>query len=295
MLHPQLLSVFATIIRTGSISAAAAELRCGKSLVSRQLARLEQDLGARLVQRSTRRLALTEIGEMVLVQARQVAQALANIEELADVQQQQVRGPLRVSCALAHRRFMVPLVVEFAQRYPQIRILLQFEDHLADLIGEQLDVAIRTAWLADSKLVARKLSDNPRITVAAPSYLARAGTPRTPADLLGHACVIYASRTRVFNDWGFIGPEGTCSVRVDGPVQINDGGAMVTAAVAGAGILRIARPLVDDELASGALVPVLAGYALAPGVPTFAVVAAREFLPHKIRTFVDFLQERLGS
>ncbi|MFM9436753.1 DNA-binding transcriptional LysR family regulator [Janthinobacterium sp. CG_23.3] len=295
MLNPQHLAIFATIVQAGSISRAAIQLRCGKSVLSRQLARLEQDLGARLIQRSTRRLALTEIGELVLQEARQIGRALDNIEQLADQHQQQVRGVLRVSCSMAGRRRMVPLLAEFTALYPQVKVTLQMEEHLVDLIAEQIDVAIRAAPLADSSLIARKLSDNPSVIVAAPAYLARAGTPQTAHELRAHACLIYANGDYVADQWVFIGADGPYTVPVDGPLRINDGGALVTAAAAGVGILRVPRALAAEEMARGELVPVLAHCPLPPGTPVYAVYPAREFLAMKTSAFVDFLLARIGD
>lgn len=295
MLHPQRLAIFATIIQAGSISAAALQLGCGKSVVSRQLARLEQELGARLIQRSTRRLALTEIGEQVLHEALQIERALANIEQLTEQHLQQVRGVLRVSCSMAGRRQLVPLLAEFTARYPQVKVALRLEDHMVDLIAEQIDVAIRTSSLVDSTLIARKLSSNPNVIVAAPSYLARAGVPDTVESLQHHACLVYAVGARVYDEWAFLGKDGQYTVRVDGPLQMNDGGALVTAAAAGVGILRVPRPLVADELASGALVQVLADCALPPGQSNYAVYPARNFLALKTAAFVDFLIEKMGG
>lgn len=295
MLNPQRLAIFATIIQAGSISAAAIQLGCGKSVVSRQLAKLELELGARLIQRSTRRLALTEIGDQVLVEARRIERALANIEQLTEQHLQQVRGVLRISCSMAGRRQLVPLLAEFTARYPLVKVALRLEDHMVDLIAEQIDVAIRTSNLVDSTLIARKLSGNPNVIVAAPSYLARAGVPDTVASLQRHACLVYAVGARVYDEWAFIGSGGQYTVRVDGPLQMNDGGALVTAAVAGVGILRVPRPLVADELASGALVQVLADCVMPPGQSNYAVYPARDFLALKTAAFVDFLIEKMSG
>jgi len=236
---------------------------------------------------------LTEIGEIVLQEARQIEQSLNSIGQLTDQYQQQVRGLLRISCSMAGRRQMVPLIAEFTRLYPQVKIALQLEDHLVDLIAEQVDIAIRASPLADSSLVARKLADNPRIVVAAPSYLARAGTPKTPAELSAHACLIYANGGRVYDEWTFLDDDGSYKVRVNGAIQINDGGALVSTAVCGAGILLIPQKLVAEELARGELVQILADCALPPGAPVYAVYPARDWLPLKTSTFIKFLQDKM--
>jgi DNA-binding transcriptional LysR family regulator len=296
MPDPKHLAVFATIVQAGSISRAAAQLGCGKSVLSRQLARLETDLGARLIQRSTRRLALTEIGAMVLQEARRIEAAMTNIEQLAGQFQQQVKGLLRVSCSMAGRSQIVPLVAQFTQLYPEVKVALQLDDRIVDLIAEQVDVAIRVYHLPDSTLVARKLADNPRIVVAAPAYLARAGTPQTPSQLSDHACLLYAnSDGRVYTEWPFAGTPEPFKVKVDGPIQINDGGALVTAACCGAGLLLIPRRVVKDELERGELVQVLENWPVLPGSPIYAVYPARDWLALKTSAFVGFLQERLGG
>jgi DNA-binding transcriptional LysR family regulator len=295
MPNPQHLAIFAAIVQAGSISRAAAQLGCGKSVLSRQLAKLETDLGARLIQRSTRRLALTEIGEMVLREARQIDRAMTNIEQLAGQFQQQVRGLLRVSCSMAGRSQIVPLVSEFTRLYPEVKVALQLEDHLVDLIAEQIDVAIRVSHMPDSSLVARKLADNPRIVVAASSYLERAGTPQTPAQLSDHACLLYTSGGRVFDEWPFAGNPEPFKVKVSGAIQINDGGALVTAACCGAGLLLIPRRVVAGELARGELVEVLQNWPSTPGSPIYAVYPARDWLALKTSAFIGFLQEKMGG
>jgi DNA-binding transcriptional LysR family regulator len=295
LFNPQHLAAFVAIVQAGSISGAATHLGIGKSVLSRQLARLETDLGARLIQRSTRRLALTEIGEMVLHEARQIDLALTNIDQLTDQYQQQVRGVLRVSCSMAGRSQMVPLIAEFTRLYPLVKVALQLEDHLVDLIAEQIDVAIRVSPMADSSLVARKLADNPRMLVASPAYLEQAGTPLTPAQLVDHSCLIYVSGGRVYDEWTFTGSPESFKVKVSGSIQINDGGALVTAACCGAGILLIPRTVVTDELRRGELVAILENWPLPPGPPIYAVYPARDWLALKTSAFIGFLQERLGG
>lgn len=294
-MNPQRLSQFRAIVQAGSISKAAIQLGLGKSVLSRQLAKLEDELGTRLIQRSTRRLTLTEIGELVYAQAQDIDRALANIEQLTEQHQSEVMGRLRVTCPRPlGQRYLVPLLVEFAKAYPKVEVSLSVDDRMVDLIAEHIDVAIRVAHLEDSTLVARRLCENPRVLVAAPDYLARRGTPRTPADLLNHDCLVYTSGARVWDEWGFL-QDGIAlpPLRVPARLQINDGMALVAAAVAGGGVLIIDRLLVAQELAQGNLVPLLPDYQLRAGQPVYAVYPARPWLAFKTATFIAFLQERL--
>lgn len=293
-MNPQRLTLFSAIVRAGSISKAAATLGMAKSVMSRQLAKLEDDLGARLIQRSTRRLTLTEIGELVYLQAQDIDRAVANIEQLTEQHQSEVQGHLRVTCPRPlGQRYLVPLLVEFTQRYPKVEVSLSVDDRMVDLIAEHIDVAIRVAHLEDSTLVARKLSENPRVLVASPNYLARAGTPQQPGDLLTHDCLVYASGARVFDEWSFMHDGVSTQIRVPSKIQINDGMALVAAACAGGGVMVIDRLLVGQELAEGTLVQLLPDHGLRSGQPIYAVYPARPWLAFKTATFIAFLQERL--
>ena len=293
MLNPQLLTTFATIVSAGSISAAAVRLGCGKSVVSRQLARLEADLGTRLIQRTTRKLTLTEVGKVVLLEAQQISRALNNVAQISGQFQQEVRGPLRVACPRPlGQRHLVPLITEFTRLHPLVEMTLLVEDRMTDLIAEQVDVAIRAAQLEDSTLVARKLADNPRALVAAPAYLARAGTPRSPEDLAQHECLLWTRDNRVYDEWP-LGVDGTTTlVRVQGRIHVNDGMALAATACAGAGITLIDRLLVEQELADGTLVELLTHCSLPPGPPLYAVYPARQWLALNTSTFVAFLLSR---
>ncbi len=293
-MNPQRLAIFSAIVQAGSISKAALQLGCGKSVVSRQLAKLEADLGARLIQRSTRRLMLTEIGELVLTQAQQIDRALDNIEQLSGQYRKEVIGRLRVTCPRPlGQKLLVPLLVEFTQRHPKVDVSLTVEDRMVDLIADNIDVAIRVAHMEDSSLVARKLTDTSRTIVATPAYLARRGAPKTPQDLVQHDCLVYTSGGRSFNEWGFVHDGVASSVQVSGKVEINDGLALVAAARAGGGVLVIDSLLVADALASGELVRVLPDYELRAGQPIYLVYPARTWLAYKTSALIAFLQERL--
>lgn len=293
MLDTQRLAVFAAVVQAGSISRAAQKLNVDKSVVSRQLARLEADLGSKLLQRSTRRMALTEIGSLLYDEARRIDQALANIEHLADQYRGEVRGKLTVSCSFASRRLMVPLVIEFSSRYPEVDVSLQMDDRMVDLIAEQIDVAIRASQLPDSTLIARKLADSPRVLVAAPAYIERHGAPQEPADLKTHACLVYAIGRRARDEWRFVGPDGAGHmVRVHGRIQVNDGGSLVDAACAGVGLMLIDRVLVEQDLAEGRLVALMPRFQPPHGPPIYAVYPARDGLAPKTAAFVSFLQQQ---
>ena len=290
MLNPQLLTTFSAIVSAGSISAAAVRLDCGKSVVSRQLARLEAELGTRLIQRTTRKLMLTEVGKLVLQEAQQIDRALSNVAQISGQFQQEVRGPLRVACPRPlGQRHLVPLITEFTRLHPLVEVTLLVEDRMTDLIAEQIDVAIRVAHLDDSTLVARKLADNPRVLVAAPAYLARAGVPQTAEDLTRHECLLWTRDHRVYDEWSLSLGGVTTPVRVQGRIHVNDGMALVASACTGAGITVIDRLLVEQELASGALVELLPHYSLTPGPAIYAVYPARQWLALNTATFVAFL------
>jgi DNA-binding transcriptional LysR family regulator len=297
MLNPQLLTTFSAIVSAGSISAAATRLGCGKSVISRQLARLEADLGARLIQRTTRKLTLTEVGKVVLLEAQQIDRVLSNVAQISGQFQQEVRGSLRVACPRPlGQRHLVPLITEFTRLHPLVEVTLLVEDRMTDLVAEQIDVALRAANLEDSTLVARKLADNPRSLVAAPAYLARAGVPKTPSDLMNHECLLWTRDNRVYDEWPFTLEGVTERVRVQGRIHVNDGMALAATACAGAGIAVLDRLLVEQELGSGELVELLPSYALAPGPSIYAVYPARQWLALNTATFVEFLMaKRFGQ
>ena len=293
MLNPQLLTTFSAIESAGSISAAATRLCCGKSVISRQLARLEADLGTRLIQRTTRKLTLTEVGKVVLLQAQQIDRALSNVAQISGQFQNEVRGPLRVACPRPlGQRHLVPLITEFTRLHPLVEVTLLVEDRMTDLVAEQIDVAIRVANLEDSTLVARKLGENPRTLVAAPAYLARAGVPLAPEDLVQHDCLLWTRDNRVYDEWPFTRDGVTTRVRVQGRIHVNDGMALAATACAGAGIAVLDRLLVEQELRSGDLVELLPAYALSQGPSIYAVYPARQWLALNTATFVEFLVDR---
>lgn len=292
------LALFACVVRHSSLSGAAQELGLSRSAVSKQLSKFEQQLGARLLQRTTRKLALTELGEEIWREAQAVELALNNVEAISDGYRQHVRGRLKVSCSSAiGRAHLLPLLPLFMQQYPDVELILLFEDRMVDLATEQIDLAIRVGDLPDSSLVARKLGELEWQLAASPEYLAAHGMPTTPQALTQHNCLCYRNNTRAMDVWRFIAGELTgeltdekiISVQVRGSLAMNDAGALVEAACRGQGILLIDRTLLGSALASGQLVPLLPDFPPAPGLPVYAVYPAREWLPAKTSAMVDFL------
>ena len=293
-MNAQHLATFAAIVRAGSISKAAAALASDKSVLSRQLARLERDLGARLIQRSTRRLTLTDIGEQVLAEAQRIDNALSSITQLTDQHQTEVTGRLRVTCPRPlGQHYLVPLLVEFTQQHPAVEVVLTVDDRLVDLIAEHIDVAIRVAHLEDSSLIAVKLAEGARVLVASPGYLRRAGRLQSLADLAHHDCLVYTHGARAIDEWPFVQGSARLTARVHGKIQINDGLALVTAASAGGGVLAIDRYLAASALASGALVELLPQCRLQAGQPISAVYPARSGLALQTASFIALLRHRL--
>ena len=288
------LVLFAHINRLGSLSAAAQLLGISRSSVSKQLAALERKIGSRLFNRTTRKIVLTEVGRQVLQEAYKVELALQTIEHISEDSQSVIAGDLNITCASAQGRMhLVPLITRFLARYPKINVNLQLEDRFVDMVAENLDVSIRVGYLPDSTLIARKLGDLSGVLCASPEYLSHAPPLQTPSDLLHHRCLFYRNSKLGMNSWSFSSDEGEESVTVSGPLCINDPGALITAALAHAGVLLIDKGLLGDTMRDGKLVPVLTGYQSIGSLPMYVVYPEREFIPARTRALVDFLLEEM--
>jgi DNA-binding transcriptional LysR family regulator len=289
------LESFARVAETGSFSAAARALTLSKSLVSRQVAALEAELGARLIARTTRSLTLTEAGRRYY---EQVARILTQMEE-ADLSISQLqaspRGKLRVSAPVSFSILrLAPALPDFLALYPEIEADIVLNDRRVDLLEEGFDLAIRVGKLADSSLIARKLCDVKSYVCASPGYLARHGTPQVPADLKGHECLCY-SNADALTEWRFADLDGRpLSVEVKGRVHANNGDLLRAAALRGLGVIALPDFLVAGEVERGELVPVLEPYVRQESA-VYALYPHARYLPPKIRVFIDFLAERWGG
>jgi len=290
------LILFSHINRLGSLSAAAQLLGISRSSVSKQLAALEGKIGSRLFNRTTRKIVLTEVGRQVLQEAYKVELALQTIEHISEDSQSVIAGDLNVTCASAQGRVhLVPLITKFLAHYPKVNVNLQLDDRFVDMVAANLDVSIRIGYLPDSTLIARKLGDLSGVLCASPKYLSNAPPLQTPADLLHHRCLFYRNSKLAMNAWSFISDEGEESVTVSGPLSINDPGALISAALAHAGVLLVDKGLLGDTIRDGQLVPILTGYRSIQNLPMYVVYPEREFIPAKTRALVDFLLEEMPA
>ena len=287
------LELFVAVVKHASFSAAGRVFGLSPSAVSRAIDRIEARLGVRLLLRSTRSLTLTAEGQAYLQTARRILADLDDAEQLI-ADQGAPRGRLRISAALSHGRLcVVPLLGEFVARYPHILVDLALSDAIVDVAGGQADVAIRFGPLADSTLTARRLGETRRVIVAAPSYLARRGTPRAPEDLLEHECLNFNFR-RAEPVWPFRRKGTDFALAVKGSIEANNGETLTHLAASSVGIARVGHFSVAAELADRRLVPILEAFNPGDVEQIHAVFVGGATTPARIRVFVDFLAERLA-
>lgn len=287
------MEVFVRVLREGGFSAAARSLDLTPSAVSKVIARLEDRLGARLLLRTTRALTLTEEGEAYHRAAVAILQDLDDADQAAAVGA--VRGRLRVSASVPFgRMFVAPLAITFLARHPDVILDLSFTDDVVDLLAQRTDVAIRVGDLPDSALIARKVGQSRRVVCAAPAYLARQGTPHLPADLKDHECLRFNFR-RARTGWPFRQDGRAFEQPVAGNMLLNNGETMRQMALAGVGIARLGLFHVADDIAAGALVPLLEPYNAGDVEVISAVHVGGGPTPNRVRAFIDHMVEGLAA
>lgn len=292
--HFKQISTFVEVIGRGSLSAAARAEGIAPAMVSRRLDALEERLGVKLLQRSTRRLALTDEGTAFLEDCQRILADLENAEAAASERSARATGRLTVSAPAGFGRWHVaPLLPSFLAEHRDLTVTLSLNDRVVDLIGEGIDVAIRIAAMNDSSLVGVKLADNRRVVVASPDYLKRHGAPQTLADLARHNCLSISSDGSQ-RGWTFRQGGKTVTMKVAGNMSCNDGEVLHHWALAGKGLAWRSLWEVGGEIASGKLVSVLDAFA-APDNDIYAVFTQRRHLPLRIRAFVDFLRRAYAN
>lgn len=288
------ISTFVDVLARGSLSAAARAEGIAPAMIGRRLDALEARLGVKLLQRTTRKIALTDEGAAFLEDCQRILRELEEAESAVSARSANASGHLLVSAPAGFgRRHVAPLLPEFLAQHPNLSLTLNLNDRVVDLIGEGVDVAIRIAALSDSSLVGVKLADNKRVICAAPSYLKKYGTPRHPDELLRHQCLTISSEGSQ-PGWTLRQQGKNIICKVNGRLQCNDGQVLHAWALQGRGLAWRSMWEVGNDIAAGRLQTVLDDYT-APGNDIYAVFAQRRHLPLRIRAFVDFLRDTYGQ
>lgn len=296
MNHLGEISIFVEVVRAGSFTKAAGRLGLTRSTVSKAIARLEDRLGVRLLNRTTRRLSVTEAGSELYEAG---ARALAGIEDAEGAVsslQAEPRGTLRISAPVFFGvQYLAPVVSEFMKQHPRIGVDVQLDDHMVDLVAGRFDMAVRSSKLRDSSLISRRIAASHQVVCASPGYWDEHGVPERPEDLAEHNCLIY-NYLPAPEVWEFLDSrKDLVSVTVRGNFRYNNTEFARDAARRGLGILYVPTFYVGDDIVHGRLAPVLQDYEPVPESGIYAIYPARRHLPLKVRLFIDLLVERLGA
>lgn len=284
------LDVFSRVVTARSMSGAGRELGLSPAVISKRIRRLEERLGVRLLQRTTRQLALTEAGQGFHERVVGILAAIEEAEAWAAQGSATARGLLKVTAPTSFGRLHIaPHLNRFLDANPGVTVDLTLSDSFSDIVGEGFDLAIRIADLTDSSLIAKRLAPAHRVLCAAPAYLSRVGVPESLADLQRHTLLIHNG-----SEWRLEGPGGLEAVRVTSRLRTNSSEVVREAVLAGSGIALRSTWDVGPELKSGALVRVLPEYSSSRRVAVHAVYPSRRHLEHKLRAFLDFLQGLYG-
>ena len=289
------MEMFVRVVETGSFSKAAREFNTTQPTVTKQVAATETRLKARLLNRNTRGVSLTEVGALYYEKCKGIVRDAQDADSIVRLQQTQAQGLLRIGTSVAFgRRVVVPAALEYMARHPQVQVDLSFEDRYVDLVAQGIDVAVRMGKLADSSLGARFLGMNPWVMVAAPAYLKQHGTPKKAQDLSAHVALIYSS---VVGDdvWQMHTPRGEAvTVPVTGRMRSNNLSAVLAATREGLGIALMPRYVAAESIKAGKVVEVLADHGLAEQ-EIHAVFPSPKLVPGKVSSFVAFLQGRFDG
>jgi len=287
------MAIFARVVETKSFSEAARRLKLSKSLVSKQVTQLEKSVGARLLNRTTRAMSLTEAGAVFYEHCARIVEELEAGKRAIGQLRSEPRGLLRISASVAFGTLHVaPALPDFLARYPEVRIDMEIMDRFVDLAEERFDVAVRIAQDPGQNLAARRLAAVNRKICATPGYFKRHGVPKAPRDLERHNCLTYT----YFNPrdpWRLKGPDGEISVAASGNLRLNDDEALSEAVLKGLGIAILPTFIIGKDLQAGRLKAVLSDY-VAPERHIYAVYLPTRHVAPTVRAFIDFLLERFA-
>jgi DNA-binding transcriptional LysR family regulator len=287
-------AIFVRVVELGSLSAAGRDMRLSAAVVSNRIARLEKDVGTRLLNRTTRHVSLTEEGSRYYDHCVVILNELEQAESAITSVNAEPRGPIKVTAPTVFGRLHVaPHVPRFLERYPQMQVRLHLTDALVDLVQERVDLAIRIAELTDSTSIVRTLAPNRRLIVASPAYLEKHPAPKQPEDLLDHNCLLLRFPGSKQFRWTLQGPEGRIILRVSGNMDSNSGEALRDWCLAGHGLALKSLWEIVDDLNEGRLVPVLTDFP-PPSHAIYAMYPHSQHVPPRVRAFIDFLAETYG-
>tara|TARA_R110002096_G_scaffold436071_1_gene666857 strand:- start:31703 stop:32623 length:921 start_codon:yes stop_codon:yes gene_type:complete len=289
-----IMPIFVSVIEQNSFSGAAKKLGITKSAVSKRITMLEETLGVKLIQRSTRRLHLTEAGERYFKLAQIATDCAVEAEHAASELQTSPKGNLKINIPMSFGRLhIIPIIPEFLKRFPDITIKLEMSDEVTDIIAQGVDIAIRGGELPDSSLIAKKITPLRNILCASEEYLQLNGIPKTPEDLKNHNCILYSNQPNA-KEWIFIKGGKTRAIKVDGTFQANNSEAIKHALIEGIGIGRLPTFVTGNDLNSQNLKQVLPEFTM-PEKTLYALFPEKKYMPTKIRVFIDFIHEKLGG
>ena len=288
------LPVFVSVIEQGSFSKAAEKLGLTKSAVSKRITELESQLGVKLLHRTTRKLSLTEAGERYFENALVALRAAQEAEDAATELQNVPKGILRVSALMSFGRLhLAPMIPAFLKQYPRIELHMTMNDRFTDIIAEGFDVAVRVGDYRKTVSTAKKIAPLHSVICASPTYIAEHGLPASPAALPHHNCILYTYHT-VVNEWVFFRADETETVRVSGNYQVNNSEALRESLVQGLGVGRLPTFIAGEDIKAGRLIPLLDQYVM-PHKILYAVFPEKQYLPEKVRVFIQFIIQNLGG
>jgi len=287
------MAAFVKVVENGGFSAAARRLSLSPTMVSNHIHALEERLGARLLNRTTRKVSLTEVGKAYYDRCAQILAEIDEADQAAGAAQAVPKGQLRINTSTALTRHVAKVGAEFTERHPAVDIVLIMTDRMVDMVEEGFDLAVRMVPGGESSLIIRHLVTYSYVLCGAPAYFKRHGMPKKPADLADHNCLRYA-HSPFGREWRFTGPSGEEAARISGNLETNSVEALRIAALAGQGLLLAPQFLAARELKEGRLVPALKNYRPAP-YPISAIYPHRRHLSAKVRGFIDLLVERFSD
>lgn len=286
------LEIFARVARTGNMSAAGREMSLSPAVVSKRVSLLEDRLGARLFQRTTRQLTLTETGDGYFKRVVDILSLIDEAEDFVSRRNTKPRGQLKVTAPTAFSRLHIaPYLSQFLESYPEIELDFHLTDNFSDIIGDGFDLAIRIGELQDSSLVAKKLADDQRVICASPDYLEKNGEPKSVADLEFHNCLSAGAQSH----WRLNGPDGTHNLKLKGNIRSNSSEFTRQAMLGGIGIGLRPTWDVGPDIASGDLKVIMPDYRGSDNIAIYAVYPCRDFMPAKVSAFIEFLSNLYGN